>query len=120
MMIEKGYYLPDIRSRIITTDYLVKVSKGINFGIKSDQIKSHLLVPKDRFVCKDLTANASVFELIEEINKIIVQSGYLRLGITHEKPANKAWLTNVLSTLKPYQEFFSQVASQENYSLTEN
>jgi hypothetical protein len=92
-MIEKGYYLPDIRSRIITTDYLVKVSKGINFGIKSDQIKSHPLERK-RWSSLDMVSWLS--------NRLYP----LELGFSSNKLPNRKWLLDVVWSIEPKHEIF--------------
>lgn len=102
--------LPDIKSSCCTENYLQKVFFNKVFSFPKTSVNENII----------LTINATIDDLMVEIVKEINLQNKLPIGITTDKPANKAWLVKVLSVLNPDHEFFKKIEDEKDrFEFTE-
>ena len=90
---QHGFYLPDISDRAVTDKYILSVASGEVFTIKRENVKIPF-PPKKRL---------SVAELIDEVGKVVEGKP---LGFDVLTPPSKAWLINILYSLKADHDLF--------------
>ena len=93
-MIRNGFYLPSIKSTIVTVDYMQNVRYKVIWCLMYGEIK---LLP-----CPN---PPNKFELISEFEKLAKAIG-AKTGITDLKVPDKGWLLAAIGTLKPDHAIF--------------
>ena len=95
-MIRNGFFLPSLKSTIITEDYMVKVRSGAVWCPKFSEIRLGPCVspPKLEY-------------LMNEVVRLSTEKG-LDIGATPKNMPDRKWLLNVLSTMDPDHEVFKK------------
>ena len=94
---EKKIVIPEVTSRGVTTEYLMKVSTDAVYTLSEETYRHYR---------KDDHVVATKQELINEIEHIIKPK---KLGFDAEMP-NKEWLVDCLYSIKPTHQFFQQIS----------
>jgi hypothetical protein len=92
--ISQVFYMPKIDSKVVTTDYILKVIKGEVFRIMESEIKYHK-IEKQRWTKTDICAYLQ--------NEVIVGTD---LGWPSYTMPDRAFLLNVQYTFRPEHEIF--------------
>jgi len=93
----RNLYLPRFTSLAISEPYVDAVYRNEVFFIRKDHVK------RPNYVKKCVSA-----ELMKSVNDEITKQKLLPLGIDETCPPNKEWLIDILYTLNPDCEFFTE------------
>lgn len=94
MLQERNLYLPNLKLRVITADYLLKVSRGEYFSLRIDQIR---YAPYERRVWSNIDLVSWMAQRIHP----------QQLGFGDNRYPDRKWLLKVAYTLEPNLEVFT-------------
>ncbi len=95
-LVRNGYFLPFLKSSLVTEDYLMSVAHGDTWCPQCKEIK---LLPCPRPPTKE----SLITKLLEYCTK---QNIEIKIDGLHVP--DKSWLINVLSSFTPFDEIFSK------------
>jgi hypothetical protein len=92
-----GYYLPKLKTTMITEDYMRNVISGKAFCPKYAEIK---MLPCPRPPCKQV--------LLDKFHRICHGQNLVHTGVDDKHIPDKRWLLDFVSTFKPDDEIFKK------------
>ena len=96
-MLRNGFYLPKIKSSMVTEEYMRNVLTGKAFCPKYDQIKLH---PCPRPPGKDV--------LLRKYQELCDANDWGNTGVDEKHQPDKRWLLDFISTFNPRDEIFAK------------
>ncbi len=87
VVIKKGFYLPDIKSRAVNCKYLLQVLEGKVFSIKCDNVKPFLIE----------VIKISKLDLIAYLHEVALKN--VDLGFDLQHLPDRKWMLDVLHTV---------------------
>lgn len=96
-VVRNGYYLPKIKTTMITEDYMRNVISGKAFCPKYAEIK---MLPCPRPPCKQV--------LLEKFHRICQRQNLVHTGVDDKHVPDKRWLLDFVSTFKPDDDIFKK------------
>jgi len=96
-VVRNGYYLPKIKTTMITEDYMRNVITGKAFCPKYSEVK---MLPCPRPPCKQV--------LLDKFHRICQGQNLVHTGVDDKHVPDKRWLLDFVSTFKPDDDIFKK------------